>query len=75
MATLSFLVLAGALTASLAAMLGMIVPQWRRVIRLATGHADLAPLRTYPAGERRGMVAHRAATSAHVRVRRDRVAA
>lgn len=71
-AILEGLVFAGALATSLAVIAAMVLPQWRRIASLATGHREesFAPLRTLAIAERRIAVRRWAAmTPATIRLR------
>lgn len=55
MAFFSVAVFASAFSLSVAVIAAMVVPQWRRILRLATGHREesFAPLRELALAERR----------------------
>ena len=65
MIAVSVLVFVGALVAAVATIVMMIVPQWRRILHLATGHVEPAftPLATLVVAERRIAVRRWAASS------------
>jgi hypothetical protein len=66
MTVLSVVIFMGAFAAAVAAIVLSVAPQWRRIVRLATGHVEqpFAPLSALALAERRIAVRRWAATSA-----------
>lgn len=77
MAVIGILILAGALAISLAVIAGMVLPQWRRIARLATGHPEpsFMPLHALAMAERRIAVRRWASMPMRAAVTRLRAAA
>lgn len=59
-AMLGSMVFSGAFVASATVIVGMVAPQWRRIVRLASGHPEqaFAPLAQLAVAERRIAVRH-----------------
>lgn len=77
MAIIGTLVFVGAFALSAAVIYFSVAPQWRRIVRLATGHMEpsFSPLATLAVAERRIAVRRWAAQPVPAAIRRLRAAA